>query len=344
MFSDIQEHLYRSILVVGSLLSIISIIGNLLASFPFYTNIKWIILLVVTCLAYFAEKTKKNPYGMMFIFFLFLICVFLPFAFIQSGGSNNNAIGYVFLLLIAITYLFSGWKRYCLVVLLIIIFMALHALEYYRPEMIATYSELNQFTDRMIQIPIILLISFFIIYRFSSEYGRLYKKMELLVNYDELTGLYNRRKFNNEINEAIKKANESAYLALIDLDDFKVINDTYGHCAGDEVLKELSLLLQENIHLKNDIVCRWGGDEFAIIYYGGKKELACKLKKIEETFIEHISHFGVKTGFSTSLTSISNYEDAKMVLIDADKFLYREKQWKKAKGQRKKICEEEIEN
>ena len=344
MLSDIQERLYKAILIVGLSLSTISVIVNMITAFPFYTNIKWMFLFVITTLAYIAVITKKNTYGIMFVFFLFLIGIFLPFAYMQSGGSNNNAIGYVFLLLIAITYLFTGWKRSCLVMLLIIVFMALHALEYYYPEMIGTYTKSIQYMDRMIQIPIILFVAFFIIYRFSNEYGRLLKKMELLVNYDELTGLYNRRKFNNEISEVIKRANRSVYLVMIDLDDFKVINDTYGHYAGDEVLKELSILLQEEFLASKDIVCRWGGDEFAIIYYGEKIELIDKLKKIEATFIEHVSHYGVKTGFSTSLICFSSYEDAAKALIDADKFLYREKQRKKLNAQGENICAEKIEN
>jgi diguanylate cyclase (GGDEF)-like protein len=84
---------------------------------------------------------------------------------------------------------------------------------------------------------------------------------------DPLTGLYNRRFFDEALVRNIETARRygrELSLVLFDLDDFKAVNDTCGHPAGDEVLKAFAGELRETAR-KADIVCRIGGDEFAII-------------------------------------------------------------------------------
>lgn len=323
--SDIQLLLYRAILLAGASLSLISIIGNYLSSFPLWLNLKWIVLFFITVIAFIFSNNKRYTIHIMLVVFLFLISIFLPFAFVDSGGSNNNAMGYTFLLLIATTYLFNGWRRLFLVAMLIVVFMALHALEYYHPEMIAVYSEWSQFMDRMIQIPLLLLVSFLIILRFAKEYERMNQKLNYIANFDELTGLYNRRMFNKAMEEAERNNNEQIQLALLDLDNFKKVNDKYGHYIGDEVLKELSALLQNTFGLGQNIVSRWGGDEFAIIYYGEKDELIQKLEVIREAFRAYVSAYEETAGISTSIVSFSDYDKVSQTLIAADHQLYKEK-------------------
>jgi diguanylate cyclase (GGDEF)-like protein len=84
---------------------------------------------------------------------------------------------------------------------------------------------------------------------------------------DPLTGLYNRRFFDESLTRNIETArrySRNLSLVLFDLDRFKEVNDTLGHDAGDAVLKTFAQLLQKNAR-KADIVCRIGGDEFAVI-------------------------------------------------------------------------------
>lgn len=84
---------------------------------------------------------------------------------------------------------------------------------------------------------------------------------------DYLTNMYNHRSFYNLLDEISKSTNvEKSYfcLALLDIDNFKKINDTYGHLAGDSILKEVSLIIQKNIR-EGDIAARYGGEEFAVI-------------------------------------------------------------------------------
>lgn len=101
-----------------------------------------------------------------------------------------------------------------------------------------------------------------------SERKRLEAQLSYLANHDSLTGLFNRRYFQAQLEHylelALERDRESGALVLIDIDDFKDINDTLGHKAGDDLLKNLATLLQEQIEEK-DILARLGGDEFAIL-------------------------------------------------------------------------------
>jgi hypothetical protein len=109
--SDIQTRLYRAVLLVGAGLSVACIVGNYFSGFPFLSDVKWIALLAITLFAFFFSNGEKGVKVVRFCVFAFLIFVFLPFAFADSGGSSNNAVGYSFLLLIVISYLFGGWAR-----------------------------------------------------------------------------------------------------------------------------------------------------------------------------------------------------------------------------------------
>ena len=323
--TDIQLSLYKAALLAGAALSVVCIIGNCISAFPLAASLKWMVLFFITVIAYTFSNNKRYTTYIMFGVVLFLVCIFLPFAFIDSGGSNNNAIGYTFLLLIAITYLFNGWRRFFLVALLIAVFVALHTLEYYHPEMIAVYTGWNQFVDRMIQIPLLLLAAFLILLRFAKEYEEVNHKLSAYAKFDELTGLYNRRMFNISMEEAFQNRRTSTQLALLDMDNFKKLNDQYGHYAGDEILKELSSILQKNFDFEKHIISRWGGDEFAIIYYGDKNELIQKLEMIKEAFRLHVSSYDKNTGISISIVSFCDYKNVSQIVMAADHQLYTEK-------------------
>lgn len=86
--------------------------------------------------------------------------------------------------------------------------------------------------------------------------------------HDSLTSLYTRRFFENRLTEELikgKREKTTFSIALIDLDNFKSINDTFGHIEGDRILIEFSNILRKSLR-KNDIIARWGGDEFIVLF------------------------------------------------------------------------------
>jgi len=96
---------------------------------------------------------------------------------------------------------------------------------------------------------------------------KLYKDIETLAITDGLTGVYTRRYFIERFDEEIQRSalrKSSLSFLMIDADNFKSVNDQYGHLAGDQVLKEISNIIQENVR-EIDIVGRFGGEEFCVV-------------------------------------------------------------------------------
>lgn len=118
------------------------------------------------------------------------------------------------------------------------------------------------------------LITFSFVISYSYLYSQtVYRLEETLVEVatkDALTGLYNRRKMQDllkAMSEILVSTNPHMCIAMIDIDDFKHINDTYGHDAGDEVLKTVaSVLLNKGADKDSFYSCRWGGEEFLVFY------------------------------------------------------------------------------
>ena len=94
------------------------------------------------------------------------------------------------------------------------------------------------------------------------------EKLEKKVSIDKLTKSYNREYFDKNI-EIMLKNNEKNSLktavVMLDIDYFKKVNDSYGHDIGDEVLKDFVKILKQNSRIENDILIRWGGEEFLMI-------------------------------------------------------------------------------
>jgi diguanylate cyclase (GGDEF)-like protein len=104
-----------------------------------------------------------------------------------------------------------------------------------------------------------------IIKKSLAEISKSNTQLKIYASYDDLTGTYNRRAFENMLEETLQSdyRNERAIFYL-DLDQFKVVNDTAGHIAGDQLLKEISACISKTLR-DNDILARIGGDEFAMI-------------------------------------------------------------------------------
>lgn len=139
---------------------------------------------------------------------------------------------------------------------------------------------------------------------------------------DALTGAYNRLYFEEEV----KKWTEDAGIAVIDLDDFKLCNDTYGHLTGDMVLVAVSNAVRKCIR-KSDPLVRYGGDEFVLILQGvNEEQLVHKLQEIQKKI-----HRAVIPGYSNLQLSvsigavISQNESIEHALGRADRLMYQAK-------------------
>lgn len=160
------------------------------------------------------------------------------------------------------------------------------------------------------------------------------EELKLLNTIDSLTGLKNRAFFDERFGLEIKKAaraQSSLTILLIDIDHFKIINDDYGHLAGDECLKQFSFMLKKQIKREVDVVARYGGEEFVVILHDTSKENAIKIaekirSEIELLVLNYKSQeimVTVSIGISSSIPKIKESKEA--FFEKADIALYQAK-------------------
>ncbi|MCK5498006.1 MAG: EAL domain-containing protein [Gammaproteobacteria bacterium] len=167
----------------------------------------------------------------------------------------------------------------------------------------------------------------------NTESHELSEKLSFQATHDALTGLVNRSEFENRLKRilhTILQDNSEHALLYLDLDQFKVINDTCGHIAGDELLRQLGSLLSKGIR-KRDTVARLGGDEFGVLMehcsLKQAKRVANKLKKIIDQFRFSWEEKQFNISVSIGLVVIDNTSgDFKELLIRADAACYAAKE------------------
>ena len=156
-------------------------------------------------------------------------------------------------------------------------------------------------------------------------------ELTFLVNQDTLTALYNRRYFMDCLDKTImnKQANDIVALLLIDMDRFKIINDTFGHDVGDRVLIDISdrLIAWNNY---GATISRLGGDEFAIMFAGKytQKDIEDYCKEIIDLFSKPLRIEKITLNLTTSIgiaIITSDERDSKSIMQDADIAMYRAK-------------------
>lgn len=177
----------------------------------------------------------------------------------------------------------------------------------------------------------------------NAELQKAYSEMEQLARHDALTNLYNRRTLDDIIRSEIQRSirtHRGFAIAIADIDNFKKINDGYGHDCGDYVLKTLALIFREQVRT-TDTVGRWGGEEFLFIF----PETTCEgarivLERVRTTVEAHEFSFNNRS-FRISITAGFSFHtsqfDADVITKEADNALYKGKN----SGKNKVVCSQD---
>lgn len=172
---------------------------------------------------------------------------------------------------------------------------------------------------------IVLAATFF----YSKETEKVWQSLEYNTNHDTLTRLYNRRFLERYIEEIPYDKRVKYVIAMVDIDFFKKVNDTYGHEAGDKVLMKVASCLQDTAG-KNNLAVRWGGEEF-ILYFPNatQEEIYLKMEKLRqevEALVIPSAGYHIRITITAGIAcglEDSNYEK---VINSADEKLYLGKQ------------------
>jgi two-component system cell cycle response regulator len=170
-------------------------------------------------------------------------------------------------------------------------------------------------------------------FRLKKEIKNAWEKMAKMATKDELTGLYNRRyfleMFEREVDRARRYENRLVF-CMIDMDHFKIVNDTYGNLAGDTVLSEIGKILNQHIRL-SDLVCRYGGEEFALLLPSTDIEqakLVCERLRIvisQHPFEYKSSSFNVTISIGVAMYDRHADQSPVNLFEQADQALYQAK-------------------
>ncbi len=178
--------------------------------------------------------------------------------------------------------------------------------------------------------------------RLSAERDALAEKLaaaEALADRDSLSPVFNRRAFLRELHRTmseVERYKSSAAVLYVDLDGFKALNDSYGHAAGDAVLRQVGMLLLDSVR-ESDVVGRLGGDEFGIILNRASAEeahakAASLNAKVNSAVILHegMAH---RIRASFGVHAIALVEDPETAIARADEAMYADKYARRAQTQ-----------
>ncbi|NLW78484.1 MAG: diguanylate cyclase [Ruminococcaceae bacterium] len=327
-YTAMLETILKAVMLIGMAATLVGGLYNAFNGYPgwpVYVHVGGFALLAVLFVLY--KKIKRNIIVVtVFSYFCF---IYTPFAWVSLGGlySSMSYVVYIFFLLIAI--LMDGRIG--------LIFTIAYAAEIVAlvVENRVAYSAQNLPTpffpmafSYLVMLSILIIVS----HIYKRQYSRFLLKSRSDSITDLMTGLYNHRYLVERLDEVTQWHSENPErgyaVAIIDLDDFKQINDTWGHSTGDEVLRELGGVLQSAFN--QHIVGRYGGDEFLVIFQDTPFE-ACTAScqsLLEQMDTNTFTEQGISVSLSIGLCGSHQVRKGDP-FAEADVLLYRAKQNKK---------------
>ncbi len=266
IFTSIDKDVYKRIIPTAQLFTVL-IVSHVIIVFYwnhiprwFVSTVPFLIHATIILAAYFREKYDSDisRSGFSALEFLDILTIFpyLHITLIISGGIHSSY------KLLYIPLIIANALKMGRVAGILAVTMSCVSLATLGTVFNSEGQEWNVEID-LVYMGVFIFTYFFINY-FSSEKNLLLNKLKMEAYTDDLTGLHNYRYFKNNLHTLLDKNLEHVYLLLIDLDNFKFVNDTFGHLAGDNLLKRISDVIRKNTR-REDLVARYGGDEFLII-------------------------------------------------------------------------------
>ena len=265
------------------------------------------------------------------------------------GGIYDEAIfGYVIVLLVS-GYLL-GWKiafAYTMISIAALWWLAYQEINnLIEPVVDTPYARAQDLTIIFIEIVFVVYFLISTLTKEIAERKSAEEKLQQLSSTDSLTGLFNRRYFFEIAEQEFAKASRydrSMSLAILDLDMFKNINDTYGHLAGDQALIHVGSLLRRMVR-EPDISARYGGEEFIMLFTetdcSGARNVAERLRKLVEDTPVHYENNSISLTVSIGVSEKNNNEKAETfdhLISQADQALYKAKK----DGRNRVVCYQE---
>ncbi|NMA93187.1 MAG: GGDEF domain-containing protein [Clostridiales bacterium] len=329
----------------GIFMSIFGLGFNIVKGLGMFTWPVLISYLIVSISSILYSVVKKRWYGAAIIVIGSSVFFLIPFLWFTIGGATGPTGAIMLTGGLCIALVFKGKLRTVMLALEGIMLIVFVVLEYNFPDIFIPYPDrASHYSDLAFGLTMSFAANSILAYTVMDQYARvrdektrLVHRLEYLSLTDALTGLYNRRFLSASIDEEMRRAYETGSrltLAMLDIDHFKKVNDTYGHEYGDEVLFNIAQIMK--ISLTNgEIFGRYGGEEFVILFPG---KASAQSLPVVQTLANYIRSHGwthgepvtISGGLADYVSGIS-YSD---FIEAADKNLYRAKR----EGRDRIIC------
>lgn len=276
-----------------------------------------ILVSILFWVAFFSLRKTQDSQTIIFLSSLMIIVAAI--AFLVVNRNINFGLSWIYVIPIYIMFL-MGHKKGLILTLVYCFFVAAEIYVHY--DLWVDDGLTAIFLSRLIITTfIIIIISYVSELSFSKINERIY---ELSIT-DSLTNVYNRRHFDSILDKELKRQNRTKLplcLCMLDVDNFKKLNDTLGHLQGDLVLKEVANIIKNTIR-ETDEIGRWGGEEFCIILPNTSLDPAIILIERVRKNIENFDFLtSMKITCSFGIAQINENEDADSLIKKADTAMY----------------------
>ncbi len=336
----LEERLSITFLSTGFFMSTLASITSVVNNFDWGLIVPSLIV-AITCvlLPIFSSDLVKSTWIALFLVGIF----YFPFIFMVAGGVRGPAPIYFVLLVAYMAFYFEGKKALFINAFLIFYYIGIIAIGYNYPELISSRD--NEFlrsvdiSVAVVSVSIVISIIASATFKgYKVEHRKtvsLMKELELqnerlteLSILDQLSGVYNRRHFNKVLQTEInhyKTYKQRFHIMMIDLDDFKQVNDTFGHLFGDEVLRKVAKQIQKATR-DYDVIARYGGEEFCVIVSHLNPEDSIIIAERIRYHVESLSlRNDIKMTVSIGVAGYVEEDTAESVLSRADEYMYQAK-------------------
>lgn len=326
-----QKRLLWLLVITGCVANMIGFLSNVVffgMSIPtIVCGICEIIMIICGFIGIYYEKQKIATAIMVFVLAFFEF----PFLFYVYGANMGV---YLILGIIALAIYFPRPYQKIMIVLNILLDIVIIIVSYLYPSTIEVMTKESQIGTMLCSYIIVAIAAAVIISMLIQQYVVQYNQvikisqvLEYAANHDALTGVYNRRYLLNTLNQWIYGGKQFLFV-LIDVDDFKKVNDTFGHVYGDEVLVKLTEMMMDEMKDKG-IVTRYGGEEFMLLFEKPDfKEAIDTLKSIQKSLKEYsMETKQTEITFSGGMVEYNQSINSKIdeLFYNADQKLYEAK-------------------
>lgn len=262
---EVKNRIFKMTLLISVIAFTVVAMTNVINRRPFINFI--VPFASALLLAVFLWLYNHNRYTKFIrtTYLIFLCVIYLPLAWPTSPGSYSAMSFYAVLIVFIGVISARDWLDYAFPLITISEVVYFLGIEPSNPEQYGIYSTLQERAiDLTFNFLIVCSILFAIVMVLNMYFDSEHKRIYSLSITDQLTGIYNRHHLYHELENYQKHNKQSFTILMMDLNNFKRVNDTYGHVVGDEVLRTFGAILNKACR-KNDLPVRYGGDEFMLI-------------------------------------------------------------------------------